>query len=239
MALAQLVGEETGSYHASASRILGEPFNRAPFPHGLPWSLTADEKLLQSPGYGPAGIQLASLLQAFPDLLFRIRQIASAWQFDCIVHGDLKWDNLLVGPADSGRLRFHVIDWELADVGDASWDVGSVLAAYLSFWLWQAQQSREPSPDLFRPGSDEARDQMRVALGQFWRAYSNARGLSAAICRAYLARCSTFCAARLVTLAYEYLFNNPLTVEFARALIQTSDRLITDPYRFADELVGS
>lgn len=237
--VAQLLGEEMGDYHASAGRILSEPLNRALLPHRLPWIFQADETTLQRPEYGPAGAQLSQLLRGYPELIPRTRELVPAWQFDCIVHGDLKWDNLLVRHAGPGGASLHVIDWELADAGDASWDVGSVLASYLSFWSWQAERSQQPPPELFRPAQDPRREPFRAALGRFWAGYSGTHGPAPASAGGYLVRCVRFCAARLVTTAYELLFNSPVAVESARSLLRLSDALLGDPRRFAEDYVTS
>jgi len=44
----------------------------------------------------------------------------------CLVHGDLKWDNVLVAPAPAAGVR--LVDWELSGRGDPAWDVASWLA---------------------------------------------------------------------------------------------------------------
>ena len=49
----------------------------------------------------------------------------------CLVHGDLRWANVLVA-LDAEPPRVWLVDWELACRGDPAWDVGSVLADLLA-----------------------------------------------------------------------------------------------------------
>lgn len=235
---ARLLGEEMGAYHASAGPILGEPLNRAVFPHHLPWVFQVDETTLRV-HYGSPGAQLAGLLGGHPGLLARTRELGAGWQYDCIVHGDMKWDNLLLRQADSGGARFHVIDWEMADAGDAAWDVGSVLASYLSYWVWLADAARQPAPDLYDPARAPQFQAIREALGAYWSCYSRARGFEAASAGQSLVRSAGFCAARLVTVAFEYLFNNPSGIETARSLLRVGEAIMNDPPRFAAECVAA
>lgn len=53
-----------------------------------------------------------------------------------VIHGDVRWDNMLVtagsGPRDGLNLR--LIDWELVGRGDGAWDLGCLMAEVLRFW---------------------------------------------------------------------------------------------------------
>jgi aminoglycoside phosphotransferase (APT) family kinase protein len=55
-----------------------------------------------------------------------------------IVHGDYRLDNVLMDPADSGRVA-AVLDWELSTLGDPLAD----LAMFLFYW---AEPGRQPPP---------------------------------------------------------------------------------------------
>lgn len=47
----------------------------------------------------------------------------------CLVHHDLKWDNIVV-PATSPATAV-ILDWELAGAGDPAWDLGCLVAEHL------------------------------------------------------------------------------------------------------------
>lgn len=50
----------------------------------------------------------------------------------CLVNHDLKWDNVVLGPAEpSGTAEVVLLDWELAGLGDPAWDLGCLLAEHL------------------------------------------------------------------------------------------------------------
>jgi putative peptide zinc metalloprotease protein len=53
-----------------------------------------------------------------------------------VIHGDVRWDNMLVtagaGPREGLNLR--LIDWELVGRGDGAWDLGCLMAEVLRFW---------------------------------------------------------------------------------------------------------
>lgn len=66
----------------------------------------------------------------------------------CVIHNDFRLDNLVLAPADPGRI-VGVLDWEMATVGDPLMDVGGALA----YWV-QADDDRFMRGALRRQPSD-------------------------------------------------------------------------------------
>lgn len=71
----------------------------------------------------------ALLAQAAADeaLVAGLRTARARWRSLCLIHADLKHDNLLVEEANA-RLTVRVVDWEMARVGDPAWDVAAIAA---------------------------------------------------------------------------------------------------------------
>jgi hypothetical protein len=115
-------GRATARVHQVRPHPLGEP----------PWLLTALE-----PGWGtypwlPEPCRhLLMRLASVP--LFRqgFARAASTWRSASLVHGDLRWANVLAMLDDEPQ-RLWLVDWELACLGDPAWDLGSVLADLLA-----------------------------------------------------------------------------------------------------------
>ncbi|MGE0441172.1 MAG: phosphotransferase family protein [Gemmatimonadales bacterium] len=66
-------------------------------------------------------------MEAVADWLERHRPAESG---AAIIHNDFKFDNLIVDPADPGRI-VAVLDWEMATVGDPLLDLGAAIA----YWV--------------------------------------------------------------------------------------------------------
>ncbi|MCM1983957.1 phosphotransferase family protein [Lyngbya confervoides] len=68
-----------------------------------------------------------------------IAGLADHWQPSCLVHRDLKLDNILIkrdwAPDLPQRPAFKIIDWELYIWGDPIYDLATVLGSYLKLWL--------------------------------------------------------------------------------------------------------
>lgn len=84
--------------------------------------------------------------------------LAEEWKPRSLVHGDLRFSNILLGEPRSDESALAVIDWELAGCGDPSWDTGWVLAEILAsrvrdlaqafplahaFWTGYVSEARE------------------------------------------------------------------------------------------------
>lgn len=81
--------------------------------------------------------QFFRLYQKFPSLSAAIVNLGNSITPCCLVHHDLKINNILVDldweRADSTVIR--LIDWERANWGDPAFDLGCILASYLEIWL--------------------------------------------------------------------------------------------------------
>jgi thiamine kinase-like enzyme len=82
-------------------------------------------------------LRFYKLYQQFPSLATAVRELAAANQARCLVHNDLKLNNILIHhqwashPAEALR----PIDWETCGWGDPASDLGSLLGSYLGLWL--------------------------------------------------------------------------------------------------------
>lgn len=93
------------------------------FPARLPWILTLPTWELDAPHErDPRARELARSLASRADLMRALYGVAAAWRPSALIHGDMKWDNV-VAAGDGVRL----VDWETADRGDPAWDVGGLL----------------------------------------------------------------------------------------------------------------
>ncbi len=96
-----------------------------------------------------AGLELIRIVQrteGFGELLDGLR---ATWVPTALIHGDVKWSNVLVVDAGTPQESIKLIDWESAMVGDPSWDVGSALSQYLSFWLFSIPLTGGEAPERF------------------------------------------------------------------------------------------
>jgi 5-methylthioribose kinase len=75
-------------------------------------------------------LQFFKLYQRYPSFRQAVFELNEAYQPSCLVHNDLKLDNLLLNKND-----IRIVDWELFTWGDPAYDLGNLLAQYLKIWL--------------------------------------------------------------------------------------------------------
>jgi hypothetical protein len=228
--VARAIGVALGGVHRDlpADRVA------ASTPEGIfhsqpPWILSAAE-MTGHPmtGVSSAGAQLFQVIQRYPEFPRLLAELRAGWRIETLIHGDIKWDNFLVFPDGAVRL----VDWELADLGDPSWDAGSVLQGFLTSWVTSIQAP---------PGSvaDFAQlplARLRPAIRAFWHAYVEALGVDGAEADRRLDRAVRYGAARMVQTAYEYLQFQHEIAGPAVWLLQVSLNLLKDPRRGTVEL---
>lgn len=146
------------------------------FPGDLPWVL----RPLYDHSRASARSRFLAVFYAQSAVAGALEELRGSWQRNALIHGDARPENfVLVRPFDA-----KLVDWELADRGDAAWDCANVMQYYWSQWALIAA----PIP--------AAWDALAGALRSFWAAYG---GRS----RSSFGRATRFTGARLIQTAYE------------------------------------
>jgi hypothetical protein len=228
---AEILGRGMAAYHSLPPQALADLLARGVLPGQVPWILSLNPATLSPLGEMPhIGPMMLAVLPQYPALLHTLLALRHEWMFDSLIHGDMKWDNLMVLEGEEPLLR--VVDWELADIGDAAWDAGAVIAAYLGAWmLMLAANGARP------PGAPEQFVEMRQALRAFWTTYAATRGLHA-VARPYLERCLRFAAARLALTVFEFLYGAPQMTPVLIAMLQAGQGIASNPGQAASEMLG-
>ncbi|PAY17818.1 hypothetical protein CKO51_19170 [Rhodopirellula sp. SM50] len=183
---------------------------------------------LQAPvGYasqaGPAYAAIVRTIRQDTSLFEELQRNQTLWRDATIIHGDLKWANVMVEPDSDSRVT--LVDWELAASGDPAWDVAGMLQSYIACSIERSLVS----------ASDRAPD-LREAADVFFESYTQH-------CRV---RCDTvfaervhrFCASRLIQTAMErdFQLNTPGVFSvntpgvFSLRLIEKSRNMLCQPF---------
>jgi len=239
--IAELQGDKLGTYHRQGELFFPALEELKLFDRKLPWILSIHEthpQYLSQMSQGNA--QLLQILRDYPGLTQALDALKRSWAYRALLHGDIKWENLLLyreRPEDP--LDIRIIDWEMADLGDECWDAGAILQAYLSFWIFTLPLSPGVSLEQAAAISPFKGEDMTVALAAFWTRYAAARGFQGkASSRRYLERCMACAGARMVQTAYEGIQQSPQITPQALCQLQMSMNILRDPAAAVSQMVG-
>lgn len=239
--IANQLGKILGGYHQQAGKKLQNNQQSAIFPKMAPWILSAHQQNsqlfnLQSAG----GSQILSIIQDYPELHQELDKIRNRWQFNSLIHGDMKWDNFIVYPEEGkeDKLNLKLVDWELADIGDSDWDVGGILQSYISFWIMSIQIAQETPPAQFVDLAHYPLEDMQPAIQAFWNSYTDVMEVKKMDAEQLLERCVKYGAARMIQTAYEYMYLSPQISPNAVCLLQASLNILKAPKEAIHHLLG-
>lgn len=198
--LAAAMGRVLGVLHATTWRPADDVS-----PERAPWVLS-----LHRPGLdvfrdmSAASLDVIKAIQAEPAFGEQLDELRAGWRQQALLHSDVKWDNFILDSRPGTRARgVKLIDWETAGRGNPSWDIGSVFAHYLSFWLASIPVTGDVPPEEFPLLARHPLDSMQPAMAACWRAYCGSRRFDADESARWLAATVRFAGARLVQAAVE------------------------------------
>jgi hypothetical protein len=185
-----------------------------------------------------ASLALIRIVQQAPGFSAALDRLRSGWRKEALIHGDVKWDNCLVVAEGTGAESVKLIDWEAAMLGDPSWDIGSALSHYLSFWIFSIPVTGELPPERFPELAAYPLDAMKPALRACWTAYADAFGIAPADEQERLVRALELGAARLVQTAYEVSQMQQQLLSPVVLHLQLAHNILGRPLEAAERLLG-
>jgi hypothetical protein len=238
--IATQLGKQLGTYHRQVGRKLQNNPPNSPFQRQIPWILQFAQQsnsILSTLNTGNS--QLLKLLQKYPEFQQSLDMLQKQWRIDALIHGDIKWDNcILCSPDTQSEPNLKIVDWEMADFGDACWDVGAIFQAYLSFWLLSIPATVSATPAEMVEMAQYPLETMQPAIRSFWDAYLYTVQPDNQKAEELLERSMKYAAARMIQTAYEILnFSSQLTPN-TLCMLQVSLNILKDPSEAIEHLLN-
>ena len=190
-----------------------------------PWLLSALEPCWGGYSWLPWSCrELLLELAAQPSIRRSFGRAAARWRPSVLVHGDLRWANVLA-ETDTGNTGLWLVDWELACAGDPAWDVGCVIADLLGAAATRAVSESAPLPDLWE------------AAHAFLAGYRSVASPPPQEWRALLQRSVALAGIRLIQTLIEYDYAD-LLATMKPVLLPWSALLLSEPPALIAELAG-
>ena len=235
---AKALGSWLGSLH-SAER-LRSPERAQQLSGCLPWILTIDRptpELLNS--LSGASLRLLETIQQQADIAAALHELRRSWRRDALIHNDLKWDNIITVPSPQEQhAMLMVIDWELAGVGDARWDLGSVFAAFLAMWGGSIPILRDAPPDSLLSLAEHPLETLQPAANAFWFAYQASARQHGEPAYSDVDTVMRHCGARLIQNAIERAQLRSTLAADSVILLQIAQNVIRHPREAAQHLLA-
>lgn len=168
-----------------------------------------------------AQARLVALIGQQNDMLPLLGALAADWPTQQLIHGDMKWQNVLMHADSDGATDCIFIDWEMAALGDPLWDLAGLTQSWLKTWLDGVPVDPAGNEEDFAASGAASFAPFRQALGALWQAYlAQCPGVSQA-------RFAAMCGARLIQTLYEendgevdLLPRHLMLLQLARNLLQ-------------------
>jgi hypothetical protein len=208
-------------------------------PADVPWVFTMGEKAeMVMPAMSGGCRQVVDAIRGTPELLYGLAAMSTGWRRVALMHGDVKWDNVMVTGAPDGERELRLIDWELADLGDPLWDVAGMLCSFLQHWMLNVPQEHLANP--LAPGvpAPVPLDTVRRLCAEFWGAYAAATRAELPLSDELGLLAGRLTGARMVLLAFELLQSAPAMTPHAALAVQLGRYLVADPRGGMADLLG-
>ena len=239
--IAATLGTSLGTYHRDVNRTIGEVRSKKIFPETLPWMLTMNSQYIQQiKNADPSYYLFFSIIDKYPEFLNSIEKLRNEWQINSLIHGDMKWDNCIVFKntnSASENLTIKIIDWELADLGDSSWDVGAIFQTYLSLWVMSIPIDQNNEQQAEQMAKYKIAD-MQPAIRSFWNAYTDTMSFDKVSQSEILEKCSKYAAIRIIQTVYEQVHFMKQLTKNGVYLLQLSLNILKNTTEAITALLG-
>jgi Ser/Thr protein kinase RdoA (MazF antagonist) len=237
------LGSRLGTLHRRSRSIPGERDGPAAWLlREPPWVLS-----LQHPGIAwlaeltPANADTLRILRSDGTFAERFEQLSACWRTECVIHGDVRLDNILVQSDDSGSaggLKVWIVDWEMVQVGDPAWDVAGALQDFLVNWVSTMPMEGGLSAEERAARARWPIASLRRVTRAVWSGYRRGAGLEPAEAGELLSRAVVFSAARLIQSAYEAAVGADRLPGQSVILLQLAANVLAEPERALVQLYG-
>lgn len=244
---AAAVGVAVAKLHlAGAAALADGAASKLPaLPRSAPWVLSFGDWNAASPTLSRPHAQLLAQVQATPILLQGLWRLRREWLRTSLIHGDMKWDNVVLFGFDEPEPAARMVDWELVDLGDPAWDLAGLLQSFVVHWLGRFPDLAGSSLQALC-AADPRLAGFQVAVSAFLSAY-RAETLgstrltphdSARAWRAFMERVTRLMAARLLQTVYELEAVSPGLSPRGALVTAMCGVIVSQPTIALDQLFG-
>lgn len=230
---AQKMAEILHSFHFPIQEALPNSPSLQFFNQQLPWIINVIEPQVAT--YYPNN-PVINTIMAHQDMVNSLDQLRIEWQNSSLIHGDVKWVNFIFTPNDP-QSDLKLIDWEIANIGDPTWDIAGVFQSYLSSWVYSYNNS-SLQHQKFSGQEYISIPSVRTGIQSFWKKYAQLKHYSPEEEEAVLNKSMRMTAARLLQTAFESNVQQAQLLPNTLRILQLCQHLFNHPEKIISELLG-
>ena len=181
----------------------------------------------------PASQSVLKIAQESSIIRDRIYELATAWAAICLVHGDLKFEHVLLSKRPNLPPKPYIIDWEMVQLGDPAWDVAGILQDVIALWLAPFDDDILAG-DVFVNSISERLRSLHPFTSSFFNSYILARSCTHRT--DFLHRTTLYAGLRLIQLAFEVSQHVQVTSTRAIVFMQVAENVLANPELARSEL---
>jgi Phosphotransferase enzyme family len=182
------------------------------------------------------------ILQTEAGLADRLDRLRQGWQPQTVIHGDVKFDNVLVQKCrdgeDGATFRIWIVDWEMVQIGDPAWDLAGALQDFLVPWVRSMPMTQDLSPEDRIAAARLPLANLKDAIRALWDGYRTTADFGPVVADEFLQRSVGFSAARLLQSAFEMAANAAQLTGAGVLLLQIASNILAEPRRAQVQLYG-
>lgn len=230
------LGRCFGKFHCeSDERLLNSP-HCSVFPKQIPWILSSERRNSHPfKELSPATSQLFDQVES-TRLPAALDELRNEWRVSTLMHGDMRLENCILVQSSTDAPELKIVDWELADLGDPCWDVGSIVQAFLATHIISIPPF-EGELDLNALLMHPSLTSLQPTIRSFWQSYTGELRNLKERNGILFQRCLRYGAARMVQSAYEFMQFTPHLSRNALHLLEVSSDILTKPTSAAEQLL--
>jgi aminoglycoside phosphotransferase (APT) family kinase protein len=185
-----------------------------------------------------ASLRMRAIIQQDPALGDALDKLRAEWTASALIHADLKLEHVIVSRKSGRRLGLAIVDWEMAQLGDPAWDIGTIFAGYLLRWLRSIPLGAGLIPGEMVDLASVPIQRVQQFANAFWQAYAREATLDAMARRQLLQRSTRSAAAILLQREEEYLQSSTAPTSRTNMILQVSHNLLARPTDGTHVLLG-
>lgn len=232
------IGEALAELHVLLAADLAH-FSQLSLKSTPPWASEIHRPALSNLGLvSSATLDVIRIVQQSPVIPEALGRFPRLWKPACVIHGDVKADNILIDAVEGDVPNVRLVDWEMVQVGDPLWDAAGFIQELLLLWIKHLPYGPDGDVEIALTGAKLPLVVIQAAIRRFWAEYTRGQGPRRTPTDHATHVVAHFVGVRLVQTAYEMTVHRPEIPAAVRFILQLSENILSDARSAATDILN-